>query len=116
MNMIRHKDKRVQYEATFAPVMIKSLEEQSRMRFDHKQSASLPRREGHKIRSRRRDESYRFQEKPQRLKPNVLIQSKSARVELVPFPMLLSEYVSFWESDAVLTRVAQQVLEGKAKS
>lgn len=114
MNMIRHEDKRVQYEATFAPVMIKSLEEQSRVRFDNEESSSLPGREGHKIRSGGRDESYRFQEKPQRLKPNVLFQSNSARVELVPFPMLLSEPVSFWEIDAVLTRVAQQVLEGKA--
>lgn len=99
MNMIRHEDKRVQRKAPLTPIVVNGFQEQSRMRFDNKQSASLPRREGHKIRSGRRDESYRFQERPQRLKPDLFFEPNSARVKLVPFPMLFFSLFSFWETN-----------------
>jgi hypothetical protein len=90
MNMIGHEDKRMQRIAPLAPLVVKSFQEQSRVGVSHKKSASLPCRERHEIGSGRRKESCGFQVKPQRLKPNILSKTNSARVELVPFPALFN--------------------------
>ena len=94
MYVIRHEDKRVQRKASFTPIAVNGFQEQSRVRFDHEESAPLPCREGHKIRSWWRQESCRFQMRPQRLKPTIFPKANSARVELVPFPALFPPLVS----------------------
>ncbi len=84
MNMIGHEDKGMQCKAPLAPILVNSFHEQSRVRFNDEESAPLPYRKGHKIGSWRRDESYRLQEKPQRLKPNTISKPNSARVNSCP--------------------------------
>lgn len=102
MHMIWHKDKRVQLNSTLATVVVNSFQKQTRIRFNNEEPAPLPRREGHKVRSRRRDRSYRFQRRPQRLKPELLSKSNSARVELVPFPMSVFFTFSFREDTEIV--------------
>lgn len=99
MDMIWHEDKGVQRKAPLTPIVVNGFQEQSRVVFDNEESSSLPGREGHKIRSGRRDESYRFQKRPQRLKPNIFSKPNAARVELVPFPMFFFSFCPFWEAD-----------------
>jgi hypothetical protein len=88
MHMIRHENKPMQRESSFAPVAVNGFQEQSRVRFDNEESAPLPCREGDEISSGRRKESGGFQEQPQRLKPKIFSKPNPARVELVPFPVV----------------------------
>jgi hypothetical protein len=55
MHVIGHENERVEKKSPLAPIVIESLQEQSRARFNHEHSSSLERRERHEISSGRRD-------------------------------------------------------------
>ena len=57
MNVFRHKDKSVQFVATFTTVSIQGLQKETCVEFDDEQLSAAVRREGHEISSRRGDES-----------------------------------------------------------
>jgi len=61
MNMFGHHDKRVQIVLALPSMPISRLKEEAYVIFDDKQFPSVPRREGHEVSSRRRDESSRLQ-------------------------------------------------------
>lgn len=90
MNVFGHDHKRVYFESTFTPVPIHSYEKEAHVIFDDKESASLPRGERYEISSGRKDESSRFQEQTSAAKAAIFDQPKSARVKLVPFPVVFS--------------------------
>jgi hypothetical protein len=88
MDMLWHNDESVQFEALPATISVKRLQEKTNVSFHNEQSATLKCTERHEISCRRRDESSRFQSKPQRLEAASLAKTKSTRVELVPFPVI----------------------------
>jgi hypothetical protein len=88
MHMLRHQNKRMEFIPPLAAVTIKSLQEDSDVRFNHEQSATVRRNKGDEISSRRGDKPRRPQSKPQRLKAASVSELKLARVELVPFPVI----------------------------
>lgn len=88
VRVLGHQDKRMQFITALAAMPVKRLEEKARIGFHHEQPFALRCREGHKISSRRRDQSSRLQSKPQRLKAAIFPEIKSARVKLVPFPAI----------------------------
>jgi hypothetical protein len=77
----------VQEISPFAAVIIKRFEKEPGMVFNLKKPSILPGSKCYEVGSGRRKESGRLQEQPQRLEAAVLFQPKSARVELVPFPV-----------------------------
>ena len=100
MNMFRHKDKCVQFIAAFATIPIYRLQEEASVRLDNKQSPALPGRERHKVSSRRGDESSRLQRETSAAGSRGFTQTKSARVELVPFPVIsLTEFFVLGKAD-----------------
>ena len=68
MNVLGHKDKRMEFIAALAAITIERFQEQTDVGLDNEQSSSLPCREGYEIGSGRGEESSRLQSKPQRLK------------------------------------------------
>jgi hypothetical protein len=90
MHMLGHQNKCVQFISALMAMPIQSFQKNADVRFNDEQSAALPRRESYEISSRRRDKSRRLQSKPQRLKAASASEHKSARVELVPFPVIFS--------------------------
>jgi hypothetical protein len=95
MHVLGHNNKRMQFVPALAAMPIQNLQKDSNVRFDREQSAALPRPECDEIGSRWRDEPYRFQSKPQRLKAASTSEVKLARVELVPFPVIFRAKFSF---------------------
>src|SRR5439155_24331289 len=67
------------------------------MRFDNKKSAALPRGKCDEVRAGSRHEASWLQSEPQRLEAACRHKPTSARVELVPFPVLFSLAFPFWE-------------------
>jgi hypothetical protein len=61
MNVLWHKDKRMQCVAAFTTMPIERLQEKSDVQFDNEQFPALVGREGHEICSGRGDESSRLQ-------------------------------------------------------
>ena len=49
MHVLRHENKPVEFEATFAVVCVKSLQKEPCILFDHKEAAALPGRKGNEI-------------------------------------------------------------------
>src|SRR5258708_28286661 len=88
MNVFGHNNEGVQFVPSLATISVKRLQEEPHVRFDNEQSATLQCRERHEISARRGDESSRFQSKPQRLEAASFAETNSARVELVPFPVI----------------------------
>jgi hypothetical protein len=88
--MLWHKDERMQFVAPLAAISVKRVQEKANVGFHNEQPATLPRTERHEISSRRGDESSRFQSKPQRLEAASFAKTKTARVELVPFPVIFA--------------------------
>ncbi len=88
MNVFGHNNERVQLVPSLATISVKRFQEKADVGFHDEQPPALPCREGHKISSGRGDESSRFQSKPQRLEAASFAETKSARVELVPFPVI----------------------------
>jgi hypothetical protein len=94
VHVLGHENKAVQLITTLPSVSVKSYKKQASKRLDYKQSSTLPRRKGDEISARRGDQSSRLQGKRQRLEAASLAQLRSARVELVPFPIRFS-HVNF---------------------
>jgi hypothetical protein len=88
MDVLWHEDKRMQFVAAFATMPVKCFQEKPDVRLDDEHSPAMPGREGYEVGSRRGDEPSRLQSKPQRLEAASFAQTKSARVELVPFPVI----------------------------
>jgi hypothetical protein len=65
-----------------AAMTIKSFQENSDVRFNHKQSAAFPSNKCDEISTRRRDKPRRLQSEPQRLRAASTSELKLARVEL----------------------------------
>ena len=61
MNVFGHDDESVQFVADFAPIAIKSFQEEADIIFDDEQFTAVVRREGHEVSSRRGEESSRLQ-------------------------------------------------------
>jgi hypothetical protein len=61
MHMLGHDDKRVQLVSALAAMPIERLQEKLHVRFDHKQPAAIPSREGYEVSSGRGNESSRLQ-------------------------------------------------------
>jgi len=61
MNVLRHKDKGVQFISALAAVSIQGLQKQTCVEFDDEQLSAMVCREGHEVSSGRRDESSRLQ-------------------------------------------------------
>jgi hypothetical protein len=61
MNVLRHKDERVQFVPALTAMPIEGSQKKPNVRFDDEQPAAIPSREGYEIRSGRRDESSRLQ-------------------------------------------------------
>ena len=53
MRMLRHEDKGVELESTFAAVAVERLQKKAGVVLDNEQPSTLPCREGHEIGSRR---------------------------------------------------------------
>jgi hypothetical protein len=87
VNMLRHQDEGVQLITAFAAISVKSLQEKADIVFDNKESPTLPGRESYEIGSGRGDESSKLQEQTSAAKAAIFAKPKSARVELVPFPV-----------------------------
>jgi hypothetical protein len=87
MDVLRHEDEGVELVTAFAPVSEKSRQKDPHIVLDDKKPSPLPGRERNEICSWRRNESYRLQSKPQRLEAACFAKFRSARVELVPFPV-----------------------------
>ena len=88
MNMLGHEDEGMQFVAPLAAISVKRFQEKANVGFHDEQPATLPRAGRYEIGSRRGDESSRLQSKPQRLEAASFAQTKPARGELVPFPVI----------------------------
>jgi len=62
MRMLRHEDKGVELESTFAAVAVERLQKKAGVVLDNEQPSTLPCRECREISSGRGDESSRLQE------------------------------------------------------
>ena len=90
MHVLGHEDEAMQLIAALPAVSVEGSEKQTNIRLDKEQPSTLPCRKCGEIGSGGGDQSSSLQSKPQRLEAASLAQIKSARVELVPFPVVFS--------------------------
>ena len=87
--MFRHHDESMQAVTAFAAIPIKSFQKKPYIDFDCEQFSAVERREGHEIGSGWRDESSGLQGETSAAGSRTSSSdSKLARVELVPFPVV----------------------------
>ena len=89
MYMLRHDYKGVEPVTAFTTVAKKSCQKDSYIVLDNEESSTPPGAESYEVSSRRRNKSSRLQEQTSAAKAGRFANSRSARVELVPFPMIL---------------------------
>jgi hypothetical protein len=90
MYVLGHENEAVHLIAPLPPVSVEGCEKQANKGLDYEQSATLPCRKRHELSAGWGYQSSRLQSKPQRLEAASFAQTRSARVELVPFPVVFS--------------------------
>jgi len=86
--MFGHNDESVELKVPFATITINALQKDPYVVLDHEQSPSLPGRESNEVSSGWGDESSRLQEQTSAAKAAIFAWRKSARGQLVPFPVV----------------------------
>jgi len=87
MNVLGHHNELVNSKSTFAAIAIDSLQEKANVIIDNEQSSALPGGKRYEVSSGRRDQSSGLPERTSAAKAAIFAKPKSARVELVPFPV-----------------------------
>jgi len=87
VEVLRHYNEGVNLKSSFAPIAINCLQEESDIVFYDEEFSAVPGRKGNEVSSGRRGESARLQERTSAAKAAIFVYPKSARVELVPFPV-----------------------------
>src|ERR1700674_1470277 len=110
----------MQLEISLAPIGIDRFQEETRIRFHDEKSAPLPGRESHEICSGRRHQTSGLHERTSAAGSRILAKTKSARVELVPFPVeifrdcfILGIWVESKETTALQTFEAAPPFENR---
>lgn len=88
MNVFWHHNEGVNLKAAFAAVAVHGLKEHAHVILDDEQPAPVPGRERYEVSSGRGDKTSRLQEQTSAAKAAIFAKPKSARVELVPFPVV----------------------------
>jgi hypothetical protein len=89
MDVFGHENEGVNLKSAFAAISVKSFQEEADIVFDNEKSSALPSRERHEVSPGGEIRCPGFKSKPQQLKAGIFAYPKSARVELVPFPVNL---------------------------
>jgi hypothetical protein len=93
MDVFGHENEGVNLKSAFAAISVKSFQEEADIVFDNEKSSALPSRERHEVSPGGEIRCPGFKSKPQQLKAGIFAYPKSARVELVPFPVKFVEWV-----------------------
>ena len=88
MDMPGHQNEGVDLKSAFAAVAEHGGEEDAHIVLDHEQPSAPPSRECYEVGSGRRDKSSRLQEQTSAAEAAIDFARLTARVELVPFPVM----------------------------